>query len=274
MAATASKVALSLGLFQTTVDIHTSVSSKGSGGSGLSNFCAGPEDNPHAEPVKIKQTLACPNCHSEDRESWLKGRPVAGGTFAIIPKGTVEQAAEVASKSKELNFSYFDATEIDAATITTGTPYYLSVRSAPGTAPSRAYAVVATWLETNPDVALITQFAVSSATALYRLRVRDGLLMLHKVSFPADLHQPPAVPTLDERDAPHLERVDDWLRSQIKPFVAEEWADERRTILAESEGQVVQGTTEAATAQVFDLAALLAQAKPKRTRKPAVAKSA
>lgn len=275
MAATASNVSLALNLVQLTVDLHSAVSSKRST-TGLTNVCKGTPGHKHA-PAQTNQTLACSSCGNSDKATFSKARK-QGNDYVLVDPDVLDEAAELAKAFKgQVDLTYVPAAELEGSTVSVDGSYYVSTKAPQGSAAANTYALIVKWLNENPDIALISKYAVQSAVALYRLQVRNGGLVLTKYAWPSDVHQSPAVPTA-ETDSGLLTQLDTMIRSQVKTFVLDEWANDSRKVIAEANGQVVQiAAPLTGTAAVLDLAALLAAstaaAKPKRTRRP-VAKSA
>lgn len=275
MAPTAANVNLSLGLVNLVVDLHTAISLKRSG-SGLTNVCQGVGGKKHA-PAKTNQTLACSVCANSDKATFHKAKE-QGSDYVLVDSSVTDEAAEVAKQFKgQVNLTCISSVELEAATVSTDGMYYVSAKAPEGSDAAHAYALIVKWIKENPDIALISKYAVQSSVALYRLQVRRDGLVLVKYAWPSDVHQSPAVPSTRELDAGLLTQLDTMIRSQVKSFVPDEWANDSRKVIAEATGQVVQITPLTGTAAVMDLAALIAAstaARPKsRARRP-IAKSA
>lgn len=266
MSAVASKVGLSLNLINLHVDLLASVSSER--GTTLSNFCVG-VDVAHA-PAKVVAPMSCPECKNQDKETFVKGRKEGKG-YTLIAAETLAEATAIDTKFTEgMEFTYHPASDVDAATMPIDSPYYLATTSL--TSPEASiYALLATWIAANPDIALLTRYAVRSSMATYRLICRSGVLMLSKVCFPADMKAAPAVPVAF--DDKLLIQLDGMIRSQLAPFDASDWINERDAILGSAAADLAPDYTETGGATVIDIAELIKSstkksAKAKRVRKP------
>lgn len=137
-------------------------------------------------PVRIKQTLACPECKNADRGSFVKATETDDGKYAIVSAEKLEAATAVPDDVKNtITLTAHPAEQVQFA-IPGEKTYFL----APGTDPN-AYALMVRLVEERRDVALLTTFAVRSKPALYRLGVYQGALTLTEMAYPEAIRPAP-----------------------------------------------------------------------------------
>jgi hypothetical protein len=264
------EVPFSIGLVTFNVDLHSSVE-KDNRGTGLSNFCIGKPGAVRHEPLKTVAPLHCPDlgCGNEDRSSFEKFKKQGNG-WVHVPDGVVIDAQDtVPTKGAGMRFTGHPTKDVDQHMIAIDAPYYLAYTGAAGSAGAEAYALIANWVGANGDVALLTNYAVRTAPAIYRLLVNDGVLMLQKVCFPSDMQAAPIVPT--QFNPGYVPMLTEAIRSNLDEFDPANWADTRRALIEayDSPDAPVTAAADAPLAPVFDLTAALAAS----IKAPAEAKS-
>jgi non-homologous end joining protein Ku len=230
-------VSIRLGLITLPVSVQSAVSEDKD--SKLTTVCTNDHD-----PVKIKQTTACPACSLEGSiYSFPKGKDNGDGTFTVLTKEQVDAAyAEGVSEDVKntISLTAHPAADVAEQTLPGEKMYYL----APGKTAGEAYPMLVQLIKTRPDIALCTVFAVRSAPAMYRLAVFNDRLALHQIAWPDVVNEAPAL-RQDDFNPALLPMAAQFVDALMMPFDASTYRDTRKDKL----NQFLE-TAEATTAGV------------------------
>ncbi len=217
------------------------------------------------DPVRISQRLYCPSC-DDNVEARTLGRAREVGEHLVVLPDFGTGAEEFA---KTMALTPHPAPQVETGTISGDKVYYL----VPAKGHEKAYAVLAAFIETHPELAFCTRWAPRSRTGMFRIGVRHdknspAVLTLHERR-PAALMR--AVPELSaEPDLALVAMLDKALasnrRTLVSAFDASAYLDD-----TEERIQAYLSSVEAPAAQPVEplLAALEAMTKrPRRARKP------
>lgn len=269
------------------VDAKLTASKVADAESDLTQVCT----NGH-EPKKPLWDPQCPSCGTVARDSLDKAREVSKGQYVVFTRDEVTALKSDDEKFKGiLTLSAHDAVEVEGQVMPTGTVYYLE----PGKG-DRMYPLLKLMVEENPDVTYLGLYTVTSKASLYRVRPYGDVLVAEQLLFPEEIQAAPEI-VLTEIPEAMVETVREVARKFITPFNASTYANSYRerlaTAVSEREAAPI-GTTTVVTSsptRVDPMADMLAQmqamlgpdagaapvadasAKPKRTRKPPVAKA-
>lgn len=243
--------------------------------------CAGAaEDSAHA-PARVRQSLICPDCANDVKDTFRKAREVGKGTYALVDSAELEAAAVDEALKLQMQLTVHDAADVDATALPGEKVYYLE----PGKGPlvAKSYNLLRDKIAANPDKVICTIWAGRSKPGMFRLGVFGDALTLEQLAWPENVRQAPAVPEMDytEQESAMIGQL---LESIEAPFDATTYRDERKdqitAIIAAAEaveGSATDAAPRAAktAAPTLDLTASLQAALGAATAaKPAKAKKA
>lgn len=258
MSTVASSVMLAVAGITFPVRVVTAVASRDAKGVSLSTLCAAGHP-----PTKINSVYRCPCCGNEDKNSFCKGRENPDKTFSIIDPGALAQVkadtVPVTLKA-QIALSVFPAEQVDTTTIPSAdTPYHLEP---PPKGDMGHYHLLASLVQSRPDLAFMGAWASREQPKMYRLRAQGERLMLHPVAWPADVEKP--VATVVPSQPEHLEVFASVLDRFVTDFDPSDWVDARSVQIArvaEAAEQVAAGeatvAVESTAAQMDPLMAAL-----------------
>lgn len=184
------EVSASFGLLPLQVNVRSAVESEKS--VAFTNVCTGHDDEAHP-PSKIRSIYRCPVCNNEDKALLQKAREQGKAAFVIVPQDEIDAANAEAEKFKgQMQITTHPAEAVQASTLETGSFYYLEPSSP---AFSEIYALIMHTIKSNPDTAFVTMWAARSAPAMYRLDVRNDVLVIRQLAWPSQVQAAPDVPT-------------------------------------------------------------------------------
>jgi hypothetical protein len=230
-----SDVTVSFGLLSFSVDVlpaHRSKSARSEDRVSAVSVC------PACETAhKLTQRLHCPVSPSH-------GPFVAGEVDKALvgPDGELHKvdpdavaAAKVADvETRTIALCVSPAEQVEAATMPSGSIYRLRLRK-PTKATEQAYALVME-LIANREVAFICEMTLKTATKLYRVITRDGMLTMTELVRPEEFH--PAEPVTVPCDPRLVETGTVLVHQMLDAFDAEAWRDRSADRLAELRDQV------------------------------------
>lgn len=232
-----SDIPIRLGLITLPVSVQSAISEDKD--AKLTTVCTNEHD-----PVKIKQTTACPSCSLEGSiYSFPKGKDNGDGTYTVLSREQVDAAyAEGVTEDmkKTITLTAHPAADVDLHTLPGEKMYYL----APGKAAGDAYPMMVELIKSRPNIAMCTVFAVKSAPAMYRLAVFNDRLALLQIAWPDRINDAPQLRTTDFNPT-MLSMAQTFVDALMMPFDASTYRDARQDkinqFLGESE-KVVAGT--------------------------------
>lgn len=247
----------------------------------MKNLCVGqPEKTAHA-PTPLTAPKTCTSCGPIVDYGALKKGIQQGDTFAIVEQDDVAEAKEAYSKEykKRLNLVPHPAQQFLGETAPGDTVHYL----VPADASAEGhYQLIRQLVESHPELAFASLHTPRSATSLYMLRVREGVLVMEKRVRSQALKPVPSVG--GEVNELLFAQLDSMLPMFVADYDAEAYEDKYEKALAEmvaSAEQVTVTSETRATAPVAttdeDLLAkltALAGTATKAKKKPAPKKKA
>lgn len=152
----------------------------------MSNLCVGQPANPlgdwkggthDALPVKAPKT--CTTCGPITDLTVLKKGVKSGSTFTIVDAEAVTEAREeyAADHKGVLQLVPHPAGEFLASTAQGDSLHYVTPADAAG---ANHYQLLVKLVNEHPELAFVTLYTPVSATSLYMLQVRNGVLVLQK----------------------------------------------------------------------------------------------
>lgn len=275
-----SGVSASFGLLPLQVDVLSAV--EGEKTVSFTNVCTGTEGAEHP-PSKINSIYRCPQCANEDKTILRKAKAQGKDEFVIVPQEEIDAANSEASKFKDaMSITTHPSADVLGKTLETGSMYYLAPSSP---AFAEVYALIVHMVKSNPETAFVTMWAARSAPAMYRLDVRDDVLVLRQLAWPSQVQASPEVPTTFN---PAFEsQAQLFVDSTKADFDPDTYVDVRGTLLdayvasqSTVQGVAPAGGERVAAPQGLDIMALLKAGTPeagtpakkaaaKRTKAPA-----
>lgn len=169
MASIAKGITLSLGLISTTVRVESAVEAAPT----FKTVCEGQGGKAH-DPTPIKRPNTCATCGELPFGApTAKAREVGGGLVLVTEEEVAAAKAQHDDKFKgKFDLVAHKASEVDAATAQ-GEKYYQLVPEGD----AARYAVLAALITACPDLAFVAMFTVRTRAAMFRLTVRNGVLL-------------------------------------------------------------------------------------------------
>lgn len=158
----------------------------------MSNMCKGQPDKPEHDPLPIKQPYTCTSCGPvTDYDSLVKGIK-RGSTYAIVEQGDVADAKDTYTKEYKdvINLVPVPSADFLAATGPGDTADYLIPATAAG---ANHYQLLARLIAAHPELSFVGLHTPRSATSLYQVTVREGVLIMEKRTRSQDLKEAPSV---------------------------------------------------------------------------------
>lgn len=171
----ARKITLQFGLVTVAANMETAVDKPVS----MSNLCVGQPGHAEHDPVPLKMPKTCAECGEvTDIHALVKGVK-SGQTYTLVnPDDLVDAKAKFTAQYKgAINVVPHPADEFMALTGQGESLHYLTPADAGG---AGHYQLLVRLVEQHPELAFAGLFTPMSATSLYVLRVRQGVLMLEQ----------------------------------------------------------------------------------------------
>lgn len=198
------KIKLHFGDEVTTVKLLTAVDKEGSG---LKMVC-----NADHEPASVKMPAVCTSCgKSGNIYSFPRAREIDGKLVVV----TAEELAETrGTPIKEIVVTAHPLGEVLENTFP-GESQYLMVPSDANSV--EIYTLIRQALADNPNVALLTQFAVSTSNKMWRIGVFENGLSLSELAWPEHVKARPMIARVNVID--ELRAVaDEWMAVNTVTF--------------------------------------------------------
>lgn len=157
------------------------------------NLCVGQPGKEAHDPSPSMAPPTCGVCGPiTDRGALVKGFKVDDGTYALVSQEDVAEAKETYSKEykKVLNLVPHPAQQFLAETGPGDTLNYLTPEDASS---AGHYQLLVKLVESHPELCFASLHTPRSATSLYMLRVKDGVLMMEKRTRTQNLKAAPSV---------------------------------------------------------------------------------
>lgn len=145
----------------------------------FSNLCTGQPGKDKHEPAPLKQPRTCDECGPVvDYDAIVKGQK-NGKTYTIVDPAEIEAAKEkYAGEYKGvINLVPHPASDFLANTAPGDSVHYLTPADKAG---EGHYQLLVKLIESHPELAFASLYTPVSATSLYRVTARDGVLVLEK----------------------------------------------------------------------------------------------
>lgn len=205
----------------------------------FSNMCLGQPEHDDHDPEPVKQPKTCPHCGPiTDPTRLVKGLK-EGSSFKVI---TQEEVADTKEKfsgeyKKAINLLPHPAHEFLTRTAPGDSLYYVTPADKTG---ENVYQLLVKLLTEHPDVVLAGLHTPVSATSLYMLGVRDGVLTLEQRARTQALKPAPSVGgSVDDR---LYEMLDKTTEALMTPYNPDDYEDGYATAIKE-----IAATREAVT---------------------------
>lgn len=144
-------------------------------------------DNGHL-PARVQAPRVCPTCGNRDTSTFKSGREVDGQLVVVDP---TQLRQSVPPPPRELVVTAHPLRQVMAHTLPSGSVYLL----APSDQASAAgYAVLRHVLLANPDLALVVEFGVHTASRMWRIGLYEEALTLAELAWPETVRERPAIP--------------------------------------------------------------------------------
>jgi hypothetical protein len=209
MASLRTGIPLSVGLVSTDVRIDSAVPSVRSD---LRSVCPG---NHTLDPDRLHMKYTCDDCGPlTDKPN--KARKV-NGVWQVTDSASVTASRNAAAEpfKYRLAMSVYPTEDVEKTLCEGAKSYWLAPDGVP-----EIYATIAEAVALHPELTFLTRFAIRSATAVYRLTVRDGALMITEYILRTGLRPAPAIPDAPD---PRLVAV---MEDRVLPGVIEKFTPE------------------------------------------------
>lgn len=157
------------------------------------NLCVGQPGKPEHDPSPSMAPATCGVCGPiTDRNVLVKGYKTNAGSFALVSQEDVAEAKETYANEykKVLNLVPHPAQQFLAETAPADGLNFLTPADA-GSADH--YQLLVKLVESHPELVFASLHTPRSATSLYMLRVKDGVLMMEKRTRTQNLKATPSV---------------------------------------------------------------------------------
>lgn len=204
----------------------------------LPNLCVGQPGKDAHEALPVKAPRTCTACGPITDHDALKKGIKSGSSFTLVDREDVAEAKETYSKEYKgvLNLVPHPAAEFLAATAPGKSVNYLT--PADGNAAGH-YQLLVRLIESHPELAFVGLHTPVSATGLYMLTVRDGVLAMEDRTRSQALKPAPSVGG-EVNDALY-QMLEGALQAFVAPYDAEAYEDGYAQALAKmaEEGEQV-----------------------------------
>lgn len=230
----AANITLSLGILMVPAKADGAIEKAPDG----ANMCVGqPGKDAHvATPVQAPKQ--CRECGPiTDADSLVKAIK-EGSTYTLVDKDELEEARVdyVNQYKKEIALVPHPASEFLAATGPGDTIYYLTPKDAGG---ANHYQLLVKLISAHPELAFVGLHTPRTATSLYQVTVREGVLVMEKRTRSQSLKPAPSVG--GEVNDGHYAMLEGALQMFVTPYDADAYEDQyavARAKIAESGEQV------------------------------------
>lgn len=235
--------------------------------------------NPEHSLTRVRQTLACPECGNEDKESFVRVKEVSKALVLVQAEWLAEQAAEAAKFKQAMPITIHPAGQVAAALIPSGKTYYVTLTPGSHVERWKAYNLLVRLIGDRPELTFMTKLTFRTALQLFSLSVSDGTLILKAMADGDMVRERPAVEDTGVTEA-NLKFGQQLIDLSVQQFdVGEHGSTGReelaRKIAAAAPAGTVTSITPAAGGEVLDVtAALEAMIKDKKAAKAPARKTA
>lgn len=239
------------------------------------NLCVGQPDHSEHPASPLKAPKTCTSCGEiTDYAALVKGVK-QGDTYAVVTQEDVAEAKETYTKAYKgtLSLVPHPAQQFLAETGPGDTLHYLTPKDSTS---EGHYQLLVKLVESHPEYVFASLYTPVSATALYMLRVREGVLLMEKRTRTQNMKPAPSVG--GEVNEALFAQLDSMLEMFVTEYDAEAYEDRYESALAlmveDAEHVTVNGTTAKAPIVRHDDNELLAklQALAGEAKKPAAKK--
>lgn len=257
----AKDVKLTFGLVSMVVNVHTAVAD-------IKDAQTHQACN-HEHPLtRVRQVTACPTCGNDDKGSFVRVKEISKQLILVHEEWLAQQAAEAAKFKQNMAITWHPADQVAAALIPNGKTYYMSLT--PGSHPEawKAYSLLTTLIENNPNLTFMTKLTFRTALQLFSLSASDGMLILKAMADTELVRERPAV-QVTEVSKVNLGIGQQIIEAYLEDFDAVEHGSTGREKLAEQIAATVP-MTPGVEGEVVDVTeALELTIKAKKAKAPA-----
>jgi non-homologous end joining protein Ku len=215
------KTELNLGLFGAYVEAYNAKEKPES----LKQLCT----NGHA-PQPVTMPTKCATCGEVGRETLARGREVGKGTWVVVSQEDVKALMDATPFKRSINLGVHPVDDVMAKTEVGDKIYWLAPQAK--TDPMK-YTVLRDLIASRTDKAFVAAFAVRTSVSMFRLTVKDGVILMQELVRSENLKEAPvAVPSSYAEGT--LEAASAWVDQNVaKDFDPETYADMARRRLEE-----------------------------------------
>jgi non-homologous end joining protein Ku len=213
-------VTMSLGLFTFQVNVFGAL--EGTKQVELNNLCS----KEHG-PTQTRQTLACPVCGNDDRTTFVKGKDMGGGHFALADQDFLDSLG-VSEGVKSIIEMNPHPRETMASTFS-GEKNYVLTPSTTGS--ETGYALAVAMIKARPELAFVTTWAPRTSPAMFSIDAIDDVLVLREVAWPGAVRALPEVGTT--YDPKQLTMALSLVDAMVTDFDAELYIDDKTSKILE-----------------------------------------
>lgn len=177
-------VTMSLGLFTFQVNVFGAL--EGTKQVELNNLCT----REHG-PTQTRQTLACPVCSNDDKESFVKGKDMGGGHFALAGQDFLDSLGVSDGVKSVIEMNPHPRTTM--AHTFSGDKNYVLTPSTTGS--ETGYALAVAMIKARPELAFVTTWAPRTSPAMFAIDAIGDVLVLREVAWPGAVRELPVVGT-------------------------------------------------------------------------------
>lgn len=236
-------------------------------------ICVGEDDQHTHPPTAVKQSLGCPTCDNNVRDTFVKGREVSKGSFVVVDPSELAAADVEAELKEQMQLTVHDAADVTTKTLPGAKTYFLEPGKGPLT--HKAYNLLRDKIKENPDKAYCTVWAARSKPGMYRLGVFGTAITLEQLCWPENVRSAPDVPAEEysEAESAMLDQLVEAISADFDPST---YRDVRKEQIAAviAAAEAVDGIPTAASpkktaAPALDLSGALAAALAATGKAPA-----
>ena len=145
----------------------------------MPNLCVGQPDHPAHDALPLKAPKICTACGPITDYTVIKKGIKQGSVYAVVEQEDVAEAKDSYAKLYKgaLNLVPHPAEQFMNATAPGDTLHFLTPADAGG---ANHYQLLVKLIASHPEYAFASLYTPVSATALYMVRVREGVLMMEK----------------------------------------------------------------------------------------------
>lgn len=177
------------------------------------------------DPARCRQDLYCPVCDSRDRKSFVKGKDLGGDTIVVVDGAELEKATPPDIEKNTITLTCHPASQVGES-FPGDKVYYLR----PAKGAEAQYGLMVQLLESRPDVAFVTQFAVRTASSMFRMQTREGVIVLVELARPETIVEAPAVPASDV-DPQLADMASKFVDTMLRDYDEAEYRDRRAEVI-------------------------------------------